>query len=190
MPQQPMERSIRRTRDAPVRRRCAATLFSQNRCVPPARRIRRARSRNGYAVKPRGRRNAFQYFQSECHWEKNRGMSPHGLESELRTLRANRERCREVRQSSASNEVAQNLFRACSFRCVFVVGNGAGLMAELQAEELIFQILEAGGYRGVKVFHGRRGTVALCIGRGSFLRVGPRICRGGLTRGIPRGCEQ
>src|SRR6202030_2914850 len=175
MPRQPMETLILRTRDAPVRRRCAATLFSQSRCGLPALRIRRPRFRNGYAAKPQGRRNAFQYFQSECQWGKTSGTSPHGLKGELRTLRANRKRCREVRQNSASNEVAQNLFRACSFRCVFVVGNGAGLMAELQAEELVFQILEAGGYRGVHVFHGLRGTVALRIGRGSFLRMGSRI---------------
>src|ERR1700722_11587134 len=177
------------TKGAPVRRKCVAALFSPTRCGPLALRIPPVRSQNGYAAKPRGRRNVFQYFRSEYQWEKNRGMSPHGLESELRTLRANRKRCREVCQNSASNEVAQNLFRACSFRCVFVVGNGACLMSELQAEKLIFQIFEAGGYRSVHIFHGRRGTVAWRIGRGSFLRVGPRIWLRGLIRRILGRCN-
>ena len=58
---------------------------------------------------------------------------------------------------SASNEIAQDFFGAGPLRGVLGVGDGAGLVAELQPEQLLFQIVEAGGHGGVDVFQRRGG---------------------------------
>ena len=112
-------------------------------------RILRERSPADARAARRARHNVFRYFRSEYRWARNRAMSPADLYRnifrqkwqvgcELRAVKAY-PRTRSRRTFSA---------RARS-GCVLFIGDGAGLMAQFQAEELFFQIVEAGGHRGV-----------------------------------------
>ena len=43
---------------------------------------------------------------------------------------------------SASNQIAQDFFHALAFAGVVAFGDGAGLAAQLEAEEIVFQFVE------------------------------------------------
>src|SRR6266478_2380753 len=63
---------------------------------------------------------------------------------------------RIVNAPSASNQIAQHLFRARAFPCVFFFGNRARLSPQLQAKHLIFQRVEARSHRGIHLRKCRR----------------------------------